>query len=131
MSLEQLSALPDEAAIEAVKRGLPTRLLRQFSERVGVPLEALATPLQMTARALQRRIQEGTLGQGESERLLAMIRLFFQAVRVLGEETKAVRWLQSRPPLLLGHTPLESMDTWLGIRSIETILGRIEGGVYS
>lgn len=131
LSLEQLAALPDEAAIEAVKLGLPSRLVREMSQRLDLPLEALTRPLQLTGRTLHRRMQEGTLAQTESERLLALARVYFHAAGVLGDETKAQRWLKSSPPVLAGKTPLECMETWLGIRQVETILGRIEGGVYS
>jgi putative toxin-antitoxin system antitoxin component (TIGR02293 family) len=129
--MEQLAALPDEAAIEAVKLGLPARLVREMSHRLELPLEALTGPLQLTGRTLHRRMQEGTLAQAESERVLALARVYFRAAAVLGEEIKAQRWLKSNPPALAGRTPLECMQTWLGIRQVETILGRIEGGVYS
>ncbi len=131
LSLEQLARLPDPAAIEAVKRGLPARLVREISDRLKLSLDALAGPLQLTVRTLHRRMQEGTLAQPESERLLALAKLYFEAARILGAESKAGHWLQSRPPILLGKTPLECMETWLGIRQVETILGRIEAGVYS
>jgi putative toxin-antitoxin system antitoxin component (TIGR02293 family) len=131
LSLEQLAVLPDDAAIAAVKRGLPARLVREMAERLEAPLESLSEPLQLTGRTLHRRVQEGRLAQPESERLLALVRVYFHAVEVLGDETRAMRWLKSRPPVLAGRTPLECMETWLGIRQVETVLGRIEGGVYS
>jgi putative toxin-antitoxin system antitoxin component (TIGR02293 family) len=106
-------------------------LVRQLCDRLEVQLDALAGPLQLTLRTLHRRMQEGTLAQPESERLLAIARVFNRAVYVLGDEEKAAHWLKSHPPVFLGRTPLECMETWLGIQQVETILGRIEGGVYS
>ena len=129
--MEQLGDLADEAAIYAGKRGLPARLVRQMSERLEVPLDSLAGPMQLTLRTLHRRMQEGTLAQPESERLLALIRVFFQAVHLLGTEEKAAHWLKSRPQVFLGKTPLECMETWLGIRQVEGILWRIQDGVFS
>ncbi|MBI4328223.1 MAG: DUF2384 domain-containing protein [Chloroflexi bacterium] len=131
LSLEQLDDLPDEAAIDAVKRGLPARLVREMGELLKVPLDSLAGPLQLTLRTLHRRMQEGTLAQPESERLLALIRVFFQAVHVLGTEEKAAHWLKSQPPVFLGKTPLQCMETWLGIRQVESVLWRIQDGVFS
>jgi putative toxin-antitoxin system antitoxin component (TIGR02293 family) len=131
LSVERLAALPDEVAIDAVKLGLPSRLVREMSQRLDLPLEGLTGPLQLTGRTLHRRMQEGTLAQAESERMLALARVYFRAAAVLGEENKARRWLKSNPPALAGRTPLECMQTWLGIRQVERILGRIEGGVYS
>lgn len=131
ISLEQLAEVPDEQAIEAVKRGLPARLVRELSERLDLPLESLASPLQLTARTLHRRIQGGKLAQPESERLLALMRVYFRAAQVLGTTEKAAQWLKSRPRVLAGKTPLECMETWLGIRQVEGILWRIQDGVYS
>lgn len=131
LTLQQLADLPDGAAIEAVKRGLPAPLARQLSDRLELSLDALAPPLQLTLRTLHRRIQQGTFAQGESERLLALVRVFFQAAEVLGTEAKASHWLKGRIRALSGKTPLECMETWLGIRQVEGILWRIRDGVYS
>ncbi len=131
ISLSKLAVLPDEEAIAAVKHGLAAQLARQLAGRLEVPLDSLAGPLQLTLRTLHRRMQQGTLAQPESERLLALTRIFFQSVHTLGTEEKAAHWLRSRPRVFLGKTPLECMETWLGIRQVETVLGRIEGGVYS
>lgn len=131
ISLSKLAVLPDEEAIVLVKHGLVAQLARQLAERLEVPLDSLVGPLQLNLRTLHRRMQQGTLAQPESERLLAITRIFFQCVHVLGTEEKAAHWLQSRPRVFMGKTPLECMETWLGIRQVETALGRIEGGVYS
>lgn len=131
LSLEQLAALPDETAIEVIKHGLPSRLVREMSRRLGLPVEGLALPLQLTARTLHRRMHEGTLARSESERLLTLARVYTYAREVLGDEGRARRWMTSSPPVLAGRTPLECMETWLGIRQVETVLGRIAGGVYS
>ncbi len=131
LTLQQLADLSDDEAITAVKNGLPARLARQLSDRLELSLDALAEPLQLTLRTLHRRIQQGTLAQGESERLLALARVFFQATEVLGTEAKASHWLKGRIRALGSKTPLECMETWLGIRQVEGILWRIRDGVYS
>jgi putative toxin-antitoxin system antitoxin component (TIGR02293 family) len=131
ISLDQLAELPNGAAIEAVKRGLPSRLVRQLCDRLDVRLDTLTGPLQLTLRTLHRRMQNGTLAQPESERLLAIARVFSRAVYVLGDREKAAHWLKSHPPVFLGKTPLECMGTWLGIQEVEGVLWRIQDGVYS
>jgi putative toxin-antitoxin system antitoxin component (TIGR02293 family) len=85
----------------------------------------------LTLRTLHRRIQQGRLAVGESERLLALVRIFFEAAEVLGAEAKAAHWLKGRVRALGGKTPLECMETCLGIRQVEGILWRIRDGVYS
>ena len=54
-----------------------------------------------------------------------------QLYKVLGGQAQAVRWLRSPNQALGGRIPLELLDTDLGRRQIEEILGRIEQGVYS
>ncbi|MBI2946407.1 MAG: DUF2384 domain-containing protein [Verrucomicrobia bacterium] len=131
VTLNDLIAMPDAAALETLKRGLPSRLVRELAERLELPVEAMAGPLQLTLRTLHRRLQEGTLALAESERILALGRILARAIAVLGDETKAVHWLHSRIPALDSKTPLDCAWTWIGIRQVETELGRIEDGVYS
>jgi putative toxin-antitoxin system antitoxin component (TIGR02293 family) len=49
----------------------------------------------------------------------------------LGSEEKAARWLHTPNRALGGNLPLELLDTDLGSRQVEEVLGRIEHGVYS
>jgi putative toxin-antitoxin system antitoxin component (TIGR02293 family) len=50
---------------------------------------------------------------------------------VFGERAKASRWLHNPNRALGGVSPLSLLDTDLGTREVEQILGRIEYGVYS
>ncbi|HSS78656.1 MAG TPA: MbcA/ParS/Xre antitoxin family protein [Thermoanaerobaculia bacterium] len=54
-----------------------------------------------------------------------------RAVEVLGGREKALRWLDSPNRALGGRRPLDLLDTGLGTKQVEVILGRIETGVYS
>jgi putative toxin-antitoxin system antitoxin component (TIGR02293 family) len=49
----------------------------------------------------------------------------------LGTAEKASLWLQTPNAVLGGHAPLTMLDTDVGTRSVETVLGRIAWGVYS
>jgi putative toxin-antitoxin system antitoxin component (TIGR02293 family) len=53
------------------------------------------------------------------------------AEKVFGERAKASRWLHKPNRALGGVSPLSLLDTDLGTREVEQILGRIEYGVYS
>jgi putative toxin-antitoxin system antitoxin component (TIGR02293 family) len=50
---------------------------------------------------------------------------------VLGSTDKAARWLHTENRALGGQTPLALLDTDLGTRQVEEVLGRIEHGVFS
>jgi len=131
LHLENLETLSRGALIDAVTEGLPSSLLRELAQRLGVTLEEMATLLRLTPRTLQRRLDDDRLDLGESERLWELSRLFFRAIEVLESEQGAVRWFHS-PIRALGYsTPLNFARTSIGIRELENILGRIEHGVFS
>jgi putative toxin-antitoxin system antitoxin component (TIGR02293 family) len=57
--------------------------------------------------------------------------VYANAVEMLGDEEKAVEWLRTPNRALGGDRPLDQIDTDLGARAVEDILGRIAYGVYS
>jgi putative toxin-antitoxin system antitoxin component (TIGR02293 family) len=50
---------------------------------------------------------------------------------MLGEQEKAIAWLGTANRALGGDRPLDVLDTDVGARMVEDILGRIAYGVYS
>jgi putative toxin-antitoxin system antitoxin component (TIGR02293 family) len=67
----------------------------------------------------------------ESDRLYRVARVLARTEQVFGDQEKAARWLRRPHPVLNRQVPLEMLDTDIGARQVETILGRIEHGVYS
>ena len=65
------------------------------------------------------------------ERATRVARIPAEAVRVFGAEAKAVGWLNTSHRLLNGQTPLQAIETDLGLQMVTTIPGRIEYGVFS
>ncbi|MCI0441640.1 MbcA/ParS/Xre antitoxin family protein, partial [bacterium] len=66
-----------------------------------------------------------------SDRVVRLARIGAMAAYVLGNEQKAAVWLHERNRALGGIPPLDILDTDIGTRQVEEILGRIEHGVYS
>ena len=58
-------------------------------------------------------------------------RIVMKVAEVLGSQEEASRWLDTPNRALGGRTPLELLDTDLGSRQVEDVLGRIAHGVYS
>ena len=54
-----------------------------------------------------------------------------QAIIVLGDTKRAVHWLSTPNRALGGEVPLALLDTSAGKQEVETILDRVEYGVYS
>ena len=81
---------------------------------------------------VMHRFQWVTLGgMAEPPEKTAAGRLQARAVRVLGDEARAARWLREPNPDLRGRSPLELLGAELGRREVEQLLARMERGAYS
>jgi putative toxin-antitoxin system antitoxin component (TIGR02293 family) len=116
---------------EWIREGLPFASLEKVMERFGLNREEISSALDLPPRTLARRKQERRLHRDESDRLFRLVRIAAQASEVLGGEEKASSWLHRPNRALGGKPPLELLDTDLGSRQVEEVLGRIEHGVYS
>ena len=54
-----------------------------------------------------------------------------KAIDVLGDGEKAAHWLTTPNRALGGEVPISLLDTSAGVHEVETVLDRIEYGVYS
>jgi putative toxin-antitoxin system antitoxin component (TIGR02293 family) len=115
---------------EAIREGFPHAVLQNVMRASGLTLEELASALDLSSRSLQRR-RRGRLARFESDRLYRMARLMALARETLGEGGRAMRWLKRANRALGGVAPLAAIDTELGARQVENILGRIAYGGMS
>ncbi len=130
-SLEQLESLPQSDLIIAVSAGLPAQLARELARCLEISLDDVAGLLRMNPRTLARRMGEGSLDLGESERLWQLSRLFHRAEEVLESRAGALHWFKNPIAALGWATPMAYARTAVGLRELDKILGRIEHGVYS
>jgi len=126
----KVETMPD--LIETVREGLPVASLDAVSKRAGLATnEEKCRVLHIPARTLTRRqASGGRLDAAESERVVRLARLTQQAEDVLEDVEKAQAWLRAPNRALGGGTPLELLDTDLGLRLVEDVLDRIEYVVY-
>jgi len=115
---------------DAIREGFPPAVVQALLQASGLTLKELAAALDLSPRSLQRRRRSGRLAQYESDRLYRLARIVAIANEYLGDHERATRWLK-RPNLALGGiAPVSAMDTELGARQVENVLGRIAyGGV--
>jgi putative toxin-antitoxin system antitoxin component (TIGR02293 family) len=116
---------------EWVREGFSFDALESMVQRYGLKREEVSWVLDLPERTLTRRKQEQRLRPAESDRLFRVTRIAVQAEQVLGSTDKAARWLHAENRALGGQTPLGLLDTDLGTRQVEAVLGRIEHGVFS
>jgi len=117
--------------VELIRTGLPYTALESLMRVLMISRNELVHSIAMPPRTLARRKRARKLQADESDRVFRLARVAARAVEVLGSQEKAARWLR-KPNRALGHlTPLDQLDTDVGARQVESILGRIEHGVYS
>ena len=115
---------------EAIREGFPHAVLTELMRTSGLTLKELADALDLSSRSLQRR-RTGRLARFESDRLYRLARVLALARESLGDEARASRWLKRANHALGGMAPIAAIDTELGARQVENLLGRIAYGGIS
>src|SRR5271165_3085224 len=116
---------------EAIREGFPLEVLQELMRASGLTLKELAGALDLSPRSLQRRRRGGRLARYESDRLYRLARIVALAQQSLGNRQSAARWLKRANRALGGAAPISAMDTELGARQVENVLGRIAYGGIS
>ena len=115
-----------------VRKGLPVGSVTALAGKLHVGNNVLSRKLGIPQRTLTRRLsQSSLLTPAESDRTVRIARVYAHAMEMIGDENKAVEWLGTPNRALGGAWPLDQLDTDLGARAVEDILGRIAYGVYS
>jgi len=115
---------------EAIREGFPHTVLTELMRASGLTLKELADALDLSSRSLQRR-RRGRLARFESDRLYRLARVLALARESLGDAARATRWLKRTNRALGGVAPIAAIDTELGARQVESLLGRIAYGGIS
>jgi len=116
---------------EAIREGFPPAVVEKLMRAAGLTLKELASALDLSPRSLQRRRRSGRLARYESDRLYRLARIVALVDQFTGAHEKAIRWLKRPNHTLGGISPLGALDTELGARQVENILGRIAYGGIS
>ena len=117
--------------VAMVRRGLPMEEFTALAAWLAIPEEELAPLLGISRATLHRRKKTGHLETPESERIVRIGRLMARATEVLGNERAAREWLRTPAIAFRGESPLAYLDTEIGAREVENLLGRLEHGVFS
>ena len=133
----------EQDLIKIVRSGLPQAVLESVSERFDLSTDLVVASLKLqipTSIHHRKQIQPNArnavaehvrLSVDESDRLLRLARVAAIATDILGGQREVSAWLQAPNRALGGVTPLSQMDTDVGVRQVECVLGRIEHGVFS
>src|SRR5947209_11770106 len=114
--------------VETVERGLPRSAvaeLKRFSHLSDSDLAAVIPRRTLTSIRRARR-----LTPEQSDRIARTAGIAALAQRVYGDVETAREWLLTPNPALEGQVPLRLLRTGSGAQLVESVLLRIEYGVY-
>lgn len=98
-----------------VTQGLPTEVVRRLARFVAAPA------------TLKRRKKR--LSPEESERLARLARLLAMSARVFDDPQDTSRFLTRPHPLLSRKSPIDLLQTDLGLRQVEEVLAKVLYGL--
>ncbi|MGE5446610.1 MAG: antitoxin Xre/MbcA/ParS toxin-binding domain-containing protein [Ignavibacteriales bacterium] len=117
---------------EALRKGLPYPALESLASVMELKATELTKIIGIAPRTLARRKEaKGVFNAVESDRLYRLARIVSLAIEVLNSKEKAREWLMRPNRALGGEAPLSLLDTDIGAKQVEEVLGRIAYGVYS
>ena len=114
-----------------LREGLPISVLRNFRENWGFTVMELAGSLAIPKSTLMRMLERrNRMDSGDSDRVYRLAAILALAEQAIGDRKKARHWLRQSNQVLGNQTPLRALETEIGARRVEQILGRIAyGGV--
>jgi putative toxin-antitoxin system antitoxin component (TIGR02293 family) len=114
------------------RTGLPSSVITTLAEKLSMDRSELAKAVGIPKRTLLRRLSlRQPLSANESDRTVRLARLLAHAENTFGTMAQASRWLQVPNLALGGKKPFELLDTDAGVLEVDTILGRIDYGIFS
>lgn len=116
---------------QVVRAGVPAEAVRVLSARTGTKLSEIQEVASIDRSTFVRRARSHSkLRTDESDRVVRFARIAVQAIDALGQDD-ARGWLHEPHRALGGRAPFDLLDTGVGARQVEQIIGRIEHGVFS
>jgi putative toxin-antitoxin system antitoxin component (TIGR02293 family) len=114
-----------------LREGLPASVLGNFRENWGFTVMELAGSLAIPRSTLMRMLERRSrMAPGDSDRVYRLASILALAEIAIGDRKKAQLWLRQANQVLGNQTPLRALETEIGARRVEQILGRIAyGGV--
>ncbi len=117
------------ALVHRLQEGLPTTVVDSLIKHKALTRQELYTLI--PPRTWARRVKEHRLNPDESEKIAMVERIIDFAEKVFGDKSKAFQWLRTPNHSFENQRPFDFIQTETGRRLIETILGRIQHGIYS
>lgn len=117
--------------LQTVESGVSVATMAEFVAASGLRFGDIYDVV-IPARTLKhRKARRESLSPDESDKLARLIRIYDHAVRVLGNQEKALHWLNKALKRFAGRSPLQMLRTEFGARMVEEMLGQIDYGMFA
>ena len=134
LNLKKNSSERNNASFNYMKlilTGIKSSSIACFLKHSNLSQKQLSKIIHLSERTLQRNSPDKLLDLGASEKLIELCRLIHKSITVFNNKEKLLLWI-NRPNLPLNNqTPLELMETSLGMDMVHDELIKIEQGVFS
>jgi putative toxin-antitoxin system antitoxin component (TIGR02293 family) len=114
-----------------IHEGLPVSAFRYVIESLEQPEKMVLEVIGISRTSLGRRKRSGRLGFVDSERAVRLGAVIALGKVALGSTCAAGQWLLKRNGVLGGMVPLKLLQTDVGARQVEAVLGRALLGGFS
>jgi putative toxin-antitoxin system antitoxin component (TIGR02293 family) len=104
--------------------GMPVPAFRQAVESLGQSEKAILQGIGISRTTFSRRNRSGRLGFADSERAVRLGTIVALGKTVLGSTAATGRWLLKPNAALGGAVPIGLLQTAVGTRHVEAVLGR-------
>lgn len=117
---------------ERILEGFPVAAIERVKARAALTDAEMARLLGVGDATLRRaRASGAALDPTTSDRLYRLSKVIAVALEVLESQHNARSWLRRPQPGLGGEVPLDRLVTQAGADEVETLLRRIDYGVYT
>ena len=115
----------------ALRAGLSYTTVTSLARHTGFAPQRIFAAVNLSARTMERRKKQKKLSADESQKIARFARVVALGDAVFEDQQITSRWLERENSALGGLVPLELLDTEEGAREVESVLHRLEYGIYS
>jgi putative toxin-antitoxin system antitoxin component (TIGR02293 family) len=114
-----------------LRAGLNYTVITALVRHTGFTPQRIFAAVNLSARTMERRKKQKKLTVDESQKIARFARIVALGDMVFEDPQITSQWLERANPALGGLVPLDLLDTEEGAREVESVLRRLEYGIYS
>ena len=118
--------------IGRIEAGLKVGVIGAIASELGIPVGMICRLVKISSSTFNRRQRTGVLSAEESDRVFRL-RLIFEKTKAFfeGNKVAARQWLTRPAPAFHGFRPVDLLVNEAGVREVESLLNRLDYGVFS